>query len=102
MNFPYVKITKLSAQSSPIVPTPEMEGYIQGQDNGLVSLPIEYTIEGYLLKEIEVGEPVRVHRMIRNGVEKEGQFETSPVTKITETGFETTNSIYHLEKIEKI
>lgn len=99
MHYPYVRISKVGVSETPTIPTPKKEDYIPGQDNGDVSLPMEYTIEGYLLHDIQVGESVSVDRRIRNRVEARGEFVTSPVTKITEAGFETENSVYILDKL---
>jgi hypothetical protein len=96
-----VKITKLGPSENPVFPTPNYNEYIQGSDNGNVSLPAEYWIEGYIMNEITVGSSVLVNRTSRNGVECGGRFLTSKVKKITETGFETENSIYRVDYLEK-
>lgn len=58
------------------------------------SIPISYWIEGDLVFPIEVGKSVIINRRIRNGIKAEGQMGTSPVTKVTESTFETLNSVY--------
>ncbi len=98
----YVQIRKVDKQKNPVVPTPKASDFVCGQDNGEVSLPLEYKIEGWLLNKIEVGKQVRVHRLIRNGIKAEGYFETSPVTKVSEFGFETANSVYRMSSIEEV
>lgn len=96
-----VKITKLGPSKNPVVPTPNYNEYIQGIDNGNVSLPTEYWIEGYIMNNITLGCSVLVDRTSRNGVVCSGRFLTSKVTKITESGFETENSIYRVDYLEK-
>jgi hypothetical protein len=97
-----VKITKLKAAENPKYPTPDFEGYELGKENGNVSLPSEYTIEGIMEKDPVVGSSVFVERASRNGVKSFGLFYTSLVTEITENGFKTQNSIYQLEVLEKL
>lgn len=96
-----VKITKLGAVDNPVFPTPNYNEYIQGSDNGNVSLPTEYWLEGFLMNEITLGSSVLVNRTSRNGVECAGTFLTSKVTKITDIGFETQNSVYQVDYLEK-
>ena len=91
-----VIIKKLSATGNPLVPTPPMEGYVAGQDNGPVSLPVEYTLKGILLKDVEVGHSVEVWRGERNGVVMQGYFNTSPVVKVEDNKFHTQNSVYEI------
>lgn len=95
-----VKITKLGAAENPVYPTPNYNEYIQGSDNGNVSLPVEYWLEGYFMNEPVVGSSVLVNRTSRNGVTCGGAFFTSKVTKITDTGFETQNSVYQVDILE--
>ena len=96
-----VKITKIAISDNPEVDTPCMKDYKAGQDNGNVSLPVEYWIEGYLMNEPKIGTSVLVNRTSRNGVDCAGIFTTSQVTKILEDGFETLNSIYKVEVLWK-
>jgi len=60
--------------------------------NEKMSLPVEYTVEGYLTDDIEVGEHVVVQRVLRNGLKCFGMMTTSLVTEITDNGFKTLNS----------
>jgi hypothetical protein len=53
------------------------------------------------MNEPTVGSSVLVNRTSRNGVNCGGTFLTSKVTKITETGFETQNSVYQVDYLEK-
>lgn len=96
-----VKITKLGSVENPVYPTPNFNEYTPGEDNGNVSLPVEYWLEGYFMNEPVVGSSVLVNRTSRNGVACGGSFFTSKVTKITDTGFETQNSIYQVDVISQ-
>ena len=98
-----VKITKLSSTDTPVCETPLMKDYSMGKDNGNVSLPTEYWLEGVLMQDIVVGTPISVYRTIRNGVETPGIFTSSNVMSITENVniliVKTQNSIYQVEEI---
>ena len=107
----HVRLTKVSAVPNPLCPTPLAENYIQGTDNGDVSLPLDYVAEGYLLGEIKVGLPILMERWVRNGSSIMGYFESSPITACnvccatcpSETAIQyiaTHNSLYRLEPIE--
>lgn len=94
-----VKITKLAAVDNPVLVTPKMEDYKPGEDNGNVSVPIEYTVEGTLIYPIEVGKRCMMTREKRNGVVVNGLFSTSPVTEINGNTFSTMNSKYIIEEL---
>lgn len=98
---PYVRISKISASEDPKCLTPSLDEYDLLKDEAHISLPIEYWIEGYLFDLPIVGKPVVVEREVRNGVKALGVFVTSAVVKVTETGFETQNSIYKLEILQE-
>lgn len=95
----YVRLTKLKEANNPIAPTPNKKDYVPGTDNGFVSLPIDYTVEGYLLADVKVGDIIQVDRRKRNGVEMLGFMSTSSITKINKDTIETRNSIYKIEKL---
>jgi len=99
---PYVKISKIGIAPNAAYPTPAAEEYIPGEDNGAVSLPINYTIEGYLVNPIKETQHITVQREKRNGIPVAGFFSTSEVEKITkidETTYvaKTLNSVYNVE-----
>lgn len=94
-----IKLTKINKVDNPRYPTPEATNYIPGIDNGKVSLPIDYWVEGNAMFEPEVGECMIVDRTSRNGEPIRGVMHTSVITKITEDGFETLNSVYKLERL---
>jgi len=93
----YVKISKVAASEDPLTQTPTFEDYDSLKETALMSLPVEYWIEGYLFEEPTIGKSVVVEREVRNGIKAYGTFVTSAVVKILENGFETRNSIYKLE-----
>lgn len=99
---PYVKISKIGIAANALYPTPAVEEYIPGEDNGAVSLPVSYTVEGYLVSPIKKTQHITVQREKRNGISVAGFFSTSEVeklTKINDTNYvvETLNSVYTVE-----
>lgn len=96
-----IRLTKIEPVKDALYPTPEKENYKYGQYNDSVSVPEGYTIEGYCEIMPSVGVQFAVERFFRNGVEAYGMFLSSTITKVTENGFETRNSKYILETIDK-
>lgn len=94
-----VKISKMTHLEDALCDAPPIHDYLMGENNGNVSLPIDYWLEGYLTEDLSVGKSVVVSRTNRNGVEIGGLFTTSTVTEITNDGFKTLNSVYKLEYI---
>lgn len=96
-----VKVKKISVAAEPDAITPKWEEYIPGKDNGDVSLPVEYEIEGKEIAPLSVGDSYSVLRTKRNGVNVDGYFITSPVVHININGkhgmFTTKNSVYTIE-----
>ncbi len=96
-----MKITKLKQSENPISPTPDKGNFIPGVDNGNVSLPVDYWIEGELMFEIKEGSSIRALRTSRNGEPVKGVFISSPVQKIQEVNgviyATTANSVYKIE-----
>lgn len=94
-----VKIIKLRAAQNPRTPPGRWDTYkIGSRDNG-VSLPVDYEMIGDLLFEIEVGSPVIVRCVERNGTPCDSVFTSTPVIEITADGFRTANSIYLMEPV---
>jgi len=61
------------------------------------SLPVAYAMEGVLLADVEVGKPVCLARMARNGEEAVGLFTSIPLVSVTQDGFATANPSYRIE-----
>lgn len=64
-------------------------------------LDVGYWVQGFLLRDIEVGRSIVLDRHNRNGTEIKGVFNTSPVKSITRQGnlllIDTENSKYQVE-----
>lgn len=59
-----------------------------------------YSIKGYLINDICVGEKIEVIRTERNGEEVPGWFESSTVEDISENVIKTNNSCWEIEKLK--
>ena len=97
----YVRLTKISAVADPEFPTPSFEEYEAGKLNNNLSIPNDYWLEGWLIKEPVLGSYIVVAREVRNGVKFGGIFQSSMITQVTDDGFKTLNSIYKLQYITK-
>ena len=92
-------MTKLAAVPERAALTPAWEGYKPGQDNGDVSLPVDYTAEGYLAEDIKIGQCIVLNRTKRNGVITPGILTTSALQNLEGNRAETQNSVYIVEEI---
>jgi len=68
--------------------------HVPGSDENQGSLPVDYTVEGNLMSDIAVGQPIQLRRTKRNDVTFPGTMISSPITKIEGDRLETHNSIY--------
>lgn len=95
---PWVRLTKIAQTSDPLVPPASWDKFHPGRpDNGIVSLPIDYWLEGFLVAEPELEKPLRVARYIRNDVVFPGIFRSTALVMIEENLLYTLNSIYRIE-----
>ncbi len=97
-----VRIKKVNPTSNPKHETAAKEEWIPGLGNPEgKSIPVEYTIEGYLARDIVLDKGVMVYRTLRNGEKADGIFYTSNVQKIiNDNKFETYNSVYEVEYLD--
>ena len=92
-----IRIKKHAAVEGGAPPAP-IDHHIPGQSSAEgYSIPIDYCVEGELLREIKKGVPVLVNRDTRNGIKAPGLFHTSVVTFVSKTQFKTLNSVYDYE-----
>ena len=93
----YVRLSKIASTPNGL-PAASLDEYSPGS-GGVPgkSMPIEYTVEGYIEWPIQVGTFLEMNRRKRNGVEVEGYFRTSIVRGVGPAHIETDNSVYRLE-----
>ena len=60
-------------------------------------LPVDCVIEGVLLAEVEVGKPVHLAPMERNGELVDGVSGSSPVASVLQNGFATASAAYRVD-----
>jgi hypothetical protein len=91
----FVEMRKVSASARPMVEPGEWAGWVMGSADNAGSLPVGYAMRGVLLKTLQVGAPIRLLRVKRNGITAIGEFTSSAVVAIRpEHLVETANSIY--------
>ena len=93
-----VKVKKLNALPGREAFTPSKEDHVPGT-NQCSGLPVDYEIEGYLIKDIKVGSTLLVDRRKRNGLEVPGIFETTPLQSWDGRVAKTQNSTYIVEAL---
>ena len=91
----FVRIQKFAAAENPNYQPGDMANY-PNDGTATTSLPVDYSLEGWLLADPVVGQPVRVQRTRRNDLDIPGHFTSSPVVSLREDGFDTANSLYRL------
>lgn len=98
-----IKVKKISEAALPRYRTANWDEYKCGEDNGEVSLPIEYELTGEPIEKPEEGKSFTVKRDTRNGVACLGFFMTSKIKNIREENgvkfLETENSVYSVEEV---
>lgn len=98
-----IKLKKISEAAAPKYRAANWDEYKCGEDNGDISLPIEYELTGMIIGDLEVGKSLAINRNTRNGVECLGIFYSTTVKNITEKDnfkiIETENSVYLLEDL---
>ena len=95
-----VRITKIKASEEAAYRSPSWDEYDLGKLNRDFSLPIDYWVEGYLLHEPEVGKPLLVERISRNGEKVYGFLRTSTIKEINDNYLKTLNSVYRIDYIK--
>jgi hypothetical protein len=92
-----VTLEKLAAAPNPVTSPGTWDEWEMGSSENHGSLPIDYTLEGFLLTPVKIGEAIRMLRTHRNGVERIGYFRSTPVVQFRgEHLVETFNSIYRI------
>ncbi len=98
--LPYVRVEKLAPTDSPTYPPGDPATYTHGQPCDTDSLPVGYTVEGWLVSPPAVDGQVVVLRCMRNGIACLGIFGSARVTKVRDGYFWTQNSVYRIEVLK--
>jgi hypothetical protein len=94
---PKVKLTKVAAAFKPEVETAAWTEYRPGQQDNVKSLPVDYTIIGYLLKPLVEGTQIVIFRIERNDVNTPGEFVSSEIVHVDGNTIYTRNSVYLID-----
>ena len=94
-----VRIVKLRAEPGgvPACPWPLYSGLAQ---DGILSLPVGYEMEGFLLDDLVYRGYIQLDRWRRNRVAVRGIFTSSRICRIAGDEVHTHNSIYRITVIE--
>ncbi len=97
----YVRISKIGVNPHglPACPAPFHTPNSSGMWDGILSIPVDYWMEGRLLQDIKVSGHIRLHRTVRNGVIARGLFHSSIVCKIEGYRITTCNSVYTIIRV---
>jgi hypothetical protein len=71
--------------------------YSPGLWKNILSLPINYWMEGILLADVIKHGAIRLDRHVRDGIVVKGIFESTRICSIGQTEMATYNSVYRLE-----
>ena len=92
-----VTVEKIAAAPNPVTSPGTWDEWECGSDQNHGSLPIDYTLVGYLRFPVQIGNPIILLRTHRNGVECLGYFRSTPVVQFRgDQLVETFNSIYRI------
>ncbi len=86
-----IRVTKLGEAPDTGQAVPTWNAFASGPER---VLPVDYTVEGLLAKPLEIGSPIVLLRMVRNGTVRPGIFTS---TEVREIRLVTRNSIYRIE-----
>jgi hypothetical protein len=96
----YVRIKKLRAAERPMAPSSDSWTCQSGQFlDRFESIPVDYTVEGWLISPPAVGGRVVLFRLVRNGLRRPGVFWSTSVTMVGRGCFHTLNSVYRIEEV---
>jgi hypothetical protein len=94
----YVRLSKIGCTPGGEPPCP-MQYYASGIFSGLMSMPIDYVMDGYLMKSPRPKGIIVLRRYVRNGVVRRGMFTSSTIRRINHDLIETQNSIWRVQRV---
>src|SRR5258708_5825140 len=96
----YVRIRKTGVVTNAQFNPGHPESYPFGLADETHSLPLDYWLEGWLVRPLAVGKQVLVLRYIRDRIICPGRFVSTPVVAIhNDHEFSTLNSVYQWKEI---
>ena len=94
----YIRITKMRANpgGAPACPRPI---YSPGLWSNILSLPLAYWMEGFLLANVVKRDFIRLDRRVRDGVAVRGIFTSTRICSVNDDEVATYNSVYRIELV---
>jgi hypothetical protein len=98
-NGTYVRVTKIHATVGGFPPCPKPI-YAPGLWTGILSLPVDYWMEGFLMADVVKNGLIRLERRVRDGTIADGFFTSTRIYSVKDDKVRTFNSIYRIETVE--
>ena len=94
----FVRLSKIGRAPGGAEPCP-IQYYSSGIFAGIMSLPIDYVMDGYLLEVPRLNGVILLQRHVRNGVVRRGMFRSSTIRRIDYDVIVTQNSIWRVQRV---
>ena len=94
----YIRLTKMRASPGGASACPRPI-YSPGAWSNILSLPVAYRMEGFLLVDVVKRDCIRLDRRVRDGVVVRGVFTSTKICSVIEDEVTTYNSVYRLELV---
>jgi hypothetical protein len=94
----FVRLSKIGRAPGGAEPCP-IQYYSSGIFAGIMSMPINYVMDGYLMESPQTKGVIRLRRYVRNGVVRRGMFRSSTIRSINSDLIETQNSVWRVQKV---
>ena len=94
----YIRLSKIGRAPGGTEPCP-IQYYDSGIFDGIMSLPIDHVMDGFLLESLRPKGVILLLRVVRNGVVRRGLYRSSTIRRIYDDLIETQNSIWRAVKV---
>ena len=94
----YVRLSKIRRAPGGAEPCP-IQYYSSGIFAGIMSLPLNHTMDGYLLESPRPKGVILLLRYVRNGVVRRGIFRSSTIRQIRYDVIVTQNSLWKVQRV---
>ncbi len=94
----FVRLSKIGRAPGGAEPCP-IQYYSSGIFADIMSLPLNHTMDGYLLDSLRPKGVILLLRYVRNGVVRRGIFRSSTIRQITYDVIVTQNSLWKVQRV---
>jgi hypothetical protein len=98
MRGDFVRLSKIGRAPGGAEPCP-IQYYSSGIFAGIMSMPINYVMDGYLMESPQTKGVILLRRYVRNGVVRRGVFRSSTIRRIDYDTIVTQNSIWRVQRV---